>query len=222
MGTKYHSHLHIDFLLFIKYLKLRLSQGSLCVSLKREGLEGVKDAVGSIRRICKRKADAEQMDKMKNKMPENTLNPDDIQKVMDSSRIKEAYDMLIGKKPVNVNSETHAQVRSYMFGQLLLANAQRTGALANMTLSEIHEGKQKGSSYIINVKSHKSYNTYGSAELVVKTSTMGLIFKYIQSFRPKNTTSPYVFINYTGNQMSSGTLINSLAQDMASASIEKW
>jgi hypothetical protein len=102
----------------------------------------------------------------------------------------------------------------------MLANAQRTGLYINMSLEEFATAKEVNGVWLVYVKGHKSFNTYGSAEVVIEKQTKALIHAYITNFRPVSSCQN-VFLNFTGNQMDPSTVINGLINDMADAGIEK-
>jgi hypothetical protein len=80
------------------------------------------------------KAEARAKDILKNKSEAETLNPEDLRKVLSSTRFTESCKILSNKTPQH-SQTMHSQLRSFLILRLMLQNTPRTG-LFNMLISE--------------------------------------------------------------------------------------
>ena len=102
-------------------------------------------------------------------------------------------------------SEPHlSHCTAWVAGRTLYFNAQRPGAVINLTLEEAEEAKSSeegGQTYLVaKVKQHKT-SAQGVAKLVFKGEQIRLLTQYINVIRPKiegAANCPYVFVDGGG------------------------
>ena len=88
-------------------------------------------------------------------------------------------------------------MRDYLFVELALTNACRSGSIVNMLMSEYEKAKLR--IYIIAVifvKEHKTASTHGQVGVFFKPIVYQCLCIYINSVRPnvlQDLDSPYVF-----------------------------
>ena len=63
---------------------------------------------------------------------------------------------LSGARCLEINQADYTLIRDFIPTQITIANAHRSGVLANMTMAEFHKAKRCEGSYIISVKKHKT------------------------------------------------------------------
>ena len=130
-------------------------------------------------------------------------------KLDDSEQTKYAICILkslVGSNKIPSRNE-HCTVRDYLITNVLLNNASRPGALANMTLEELYRADEQEDGFVVSVKEHKT--KYKGPAHVAFTKplykrTMDYV-KYIRNIIPhlKSTSKGPVFVGWRGLKMAS-------------------
>ena len=89
----------------------------------------------------------------------NLISAEMITKFEQSESTRRAISLinqLSGAHCLEINQADYTLIRDFILTQIPIANAHRSGVLANMTMAEFHKAKRCGGSYIISVKKHKT------------------------------------------------------------------
>ena len=98
---------------------------------------------------------------------------------------------LTGAHSLVVNQAVYTLIRDFLLLEITIANAHRSGVLANMTVGEFKAAKEKQDSIVISVKKHKTADTHG----------------------PENeneSDEAYVFLSWNGAKMESGQICTAI------------
>ena len=103
--------------------------------------------------------------------------------------------------------KSYCLTRDFIMTYIILDNASRPGALANMTLKELHSAIRQGNSHLIRVLKHKNEHM-GPANLSLTMTlyrSIHFFIKYVRSKLPEigNDENDVVFLSYTGSGMDS-------------------
>ena len=107
----------------------------------------------------------------------------------------------------NVSRTAHSIVRDYLLTNLLLNNASRPGALANMTLGEFYKDDEQADGFVVSVKEHKT-KYKGPANVAFTKNLYNQTKNYVRFMRNatdqlKSTTEGHVFVTWKGMKMAS-------------------
>ena len=89
----------------------------------------------------------------------NLISAEMITKFEQSESTQRAISLinqLSGDHCLEINQADYTLIRDLILTRIIIANAQRSGVPANMTMAEFHNAKRCGGSYIISVKKHKT------------------------------------------------------------------
>ena len=87
----------------------------------------------------------------------------------ESARTAVAYiGQMSGAHSIQVNQSMYTLIRNFILTEMTIANAHRSGVLANMTMDEFLKAKKTSQeSMLIKVKDHKTADTHGPAHVVL-------------------------------------------------------
>ena len=71
-----------------------------------------------------------------------------------------------------VTQSSYTLVQDFLFAQIFTGNANRPGALADMTVNEYRQMRKEGDDYVINVMDHNTAHVYGLATIVLNKKLM--------------------------------------------------
>lgn len=103
---------------------------------------------------------------------------------LDSEDLRTKIDDIVDKD--ELSNDEKLLIRRYITVNIVYRNAQRPGAVINMTLSEF-EGRRRvesscGAYHVVSVKEHKTAALYGSARVILQDKVAELTQIYIVSF----------------------------------------
>lgn len=148
---------------------------------------------------------------------ENLVTPEMISTFerSESARMAVNYiDELSGAHSLQINQSIYTLIRDYVLLEMTIANAHRSGVLANMTIAEFEKAKEtKQGSILINVGKHKTDDTHGPARVVISTTLFSYLKVYVTELRRHITdtesssdkTMP-VFLSWNGAKLESGQI----------------
>jgi len=152
------------------------------------------------------------------------ITPDDIQAVLNSDRMAESNNLLKDAQNTTKNQSNHTKVRNNILMQIVVRNCGRTGTLMNMRVQEFMDAELKRlnevDTYVISVAEHKTVRTYQAANCVISSEVHSYISTYLSDFRPP-TTSPYIFVTWSGLKMDAGSISNALTVELGHAGVER-
>ena len=125
------------------------------------------------------------LEKMSNDLS-SLVTPDMVNEYerSEAARSAVAYlEQLSGAHSLKVNQSIYTLVRDFILLEITIANAHRSGVLANMTLEEYKKAKKVEGSMVISVKDHKTADTHGPAHVLSSTlfSYLGLYINEVRS-----------------------------------------
>ena len=202
--------------LLVVYIKAMTTMGQLS-SYDADILEILKNNITSWCRSLQKNAAIKKKDQ---RPSADRVNPQDLALYTMSDRAKDSEKIL--KTTTHSDRLMHTRVRNFLILKLAISNCHRTGCLKNMTLDQFVNAEKsiKRGSHIIEVQHHKTQSTHGNAEVIVDTDLYKLMNNYKQNFRPVSD-SPYLFLTWTGAQLDSGNIINSLSRELVFVGVEK-
>ena len=165
----------------------------------------------SYRKDSKRK----HLEKMSNDL-NNLVTPEQINKYEHSESLQSAVAVLgnlSGAHSLQVNQSMYTNVRDYILLKITIANAYRSGVLANMTMQEYKKTKKVDHNMVISVKEHKTADTHGPARVVLSSSLFLYLGLYINELRRHvvessnkgyDSNKAYVFLSWNGGKLESG------------------
>jgi len=139
------------------------------------------------------------------------LTPEDMEKFK-SSEVALSAIKILGLFADGLQAITQSDfviVRDFLLTSIALANANRSGVLATVTLQQFEEARLVDDHYVVSVSEHKTAASYGPAKLVLTPMLHSWVQIYAYHIRP-NVVSPSnakeMFLSWTGDSMSSGQI----------------
>ena len=114
-------------------------------------------------------------------------------------------------KPINQND--FVGFCDHIFTKIHFSCAHRSGLTANITMAKFKQRELGDDSMIrLNVKDHKTIDTYGSAPLILYQLEVEWISMFINNVRSKisSVNNNYVFNSWNGDKMISGDISGQL------------
>ena len=158
----------------------------------------------------------------KSSVEENSgrLTPEDFKGYIDSQRRQDVAALFRGK-PANTLTN-HTSCRNYLLMLIAIRNPHRTGALMNMTLTEVYRAKTniKNKCHVILTEKHKTVASFGPADVIVDEEVYRQLEVYRDELRPQSDSEEF-FLSWTGKPIDSSIVINALSAELLRAGIEK-
>lgn len=155
------------------------------------------------------------LEKMSNDL-NNLVTPEQINEYERSKAARSAIahlEDLSGAHSLQVNQSVYTIVRDFILLEITIANAHRSGVLANMTMEEYKKAKKVEDNMVISVKEHKTADTHGPARVVLSFSLFSYIGLYINELRRHvvessneeyDSNKSHVFLSWSGGKLTSG------------------
>eukprot|EP00112_Aurelia_sp_Birch-Aquarium-sp1_P005236 Seg1593.2 transcript_id=Seg1593.2/GoldUCD/mRNA.D3Y31 product="hypothetical protein" protein_id=Seg1593.2/GoldUCD/D3Y31 len=124
--------------------------------------------------------------------------------------IKIISDFMTSEKQIIMKEFT--LVRDYLINALLLCNAARSGAVANMTVQNTERAERDGDTMVVTVHDHKTMESCGPAIICMPLVIFTYLGIYLKKMRSRivgitgNSKHGNVFVTNTGMPMSSSAL----------------
>ena len=90
---------------------------------------------------------------------------------------------LSGAHSLQINQAQYTLIRDFILTQITIANAHRSGVLANMTMGEFNKATLREGSFVITVKKHKTADVHGPARVVLSPTLFGYLKVYVTEVR---------------------------------------
>jgi len=103
----------------------------------------------------------------------NLISPKMVAEYEQSESTRKAVSLisqLSGAHCLQINQAEYTLIRDFVLTQITIANAHRSGVLANMTMHEFNKAKLREGSCVISVKKHKNADIHGPARVVLSLS----------------------------------------------------
>jgi len=140
------------------------------------------------------------------------LKPQQIQQFK-SSHIAISAIKIIGLCDLDKHCITQAEyvtVRDFLLTHIAIANANRSGVLANMTMKQFHEARLVDGQYVVSVDDHKTSGSYGAAKVVLTAALHSWMAVYAKDIRAQvvshKAANHSMFLSWNGESLSSGQI----------------
>ena len=155
------------------------------------------------------------LEKMSNDL-HNLVTPEQVKEYERSEAARSAVadlEHLSGAHSLQVNQSLYTNIRDFILLQITIANAHRSGVLANMTMQEYKKAKKVEDNMVIIVKEHKTADTHGPARVVLSSSLFSYLRLYINELRRHvvessneeyDSNKAHVFLSWNGGKLESG------------------
>lgn len=132
---------------------------------------------------------------------------------------------LSGAHCIQLNQEQYTLIRDFILTEMTIANAHRSGVLANMTIGEFNKSKHESNgSYVISVKNHKTASIHGPARVVLSPKLFGYLKVYVNEVRSVvNSTkdeNDSVILSWSGAKVVSGQISTAINAAWKKAGLE--
>ena len=137
---------------------------------------------------------------------------------------------LSGAHALEVNQSMYTLIRYFILTEMTIANAHRSGVLANMTIEEFKKVKETNQgSMLISVKNHKTADVHGPARVVLTPTLFSYLNVYANEVRScvaissseKDSNSPsFVFLSWNGQKLQSGQISTAIDSAWQKAEME--
>ena len=124
---------------------------------------------------------------------DNLVTPEMVSSLerSESARMAVSYiGELSGPHSREINQAIYTLIRDYILLEIAIANAHRSGVLANMTIGEFEKAKEtKQGSMLIYVSKHKTADAHGPARVVFSPTLFSHLKVYVTEVRHNVTDS---------------------------------
>lgn len=207
-------------MLFVKFLqKMRQMSRDAYTNFNVEALLILRESARNWCNSFSKLNNIKRQEKLRSMTENDIINPDDIKHYLNKSDNRIVLLKNVGEHTITSRS-MHSKLRNYLMFNIAIANANRTGCLLNMTQLELNKAEIRMGQHVIQVHDHKTYSTHGPADLILKQDLYSFIQQYVQFVRPASNSSK-VFVTWSGNAMTAGTVVHALSTELAYAGVAK-
>lgn len=126
---------------------------------------------------------------------------------------------------IEVNQSMYTLIRNFILTEMTIANAHRSGVLANMTMDEFLKAKKTSEeSMLIKVKDHNTADTHGPARVMLSPTLFSYLKVYVNEVRSlvqkDSDTSSSVFLSWNGLKLQSGQISTAINAAWQKAGME--
>ena len=162
----------------------------------------------SLRRpLNERKWEKKEEDARKLAKPEDFINFDEATCVQEAVRVLDRF----SASTSTISMSEYTLVRNFLISTVLVDNASRSGAVANVSVKDIAKATRDGDMMVATVLDHKTLAATGPANLCLTLDTFRHLNIFISKIRPQvASASPAeaatVFLTWHGQPMSSSAV----------------
>ncbi|CAH3177590.1 unnamed protein product [Porites lobata] len=132
---------------------------------------------------------------------------------------------LSGAHNIQITQAQYTLIRDFLLVEISIDNANRAGALANMTVAEYDRMTKERDEFVVLVKNHKTVSTHGPARIVFSAKLKSWMDVFLREVRLKITASNTgpdncVFITSTGEAMVSSQINKAIKSVWKKAEVE--
>ena len=135
-----------------------------------------------------------------------------------------------GAHSLEMNQSIYTLVRDFILTEITIANAHRSGVLANITIEEFEKAKKsEQGSMVIKVSKHKTADTHGPASVVLSPTLFSYLKVYVSVLRHQvlnsegksnDDKSMPVFLSWSGAKLESGQISTAINAAWKKAGLE--
>jgi hypothetical protein len=197
---------------FDEYDKLHQNLNNLDVVLKKWA--------HSLRKSC-----ALQGAKKRIKDRSNSITPDDVQSYKTSAFAQNCEQIMLDHQTENISKGLFTKCRNHLITVISLANAQRSGVISNLTVSEFKNCRTLptvNGLFVMQVAEHKTSHCYGEANVTLSPHETNLVDGYLHLRNAMLTTSSnQLFVTTSGAQLSQSVIAHSINRSFKCAGVNK-
>ena len=200
------------YLVSLKHLFSYMLNESIYLSTgktSRSNLQQLKTAMGGWMKVYGRKCEIRFWKKQQEDLLK-LIKPHEVRAFDQSKPIIKAEKMFgrLQTCTFQLSMSEYVLVRDYLLSYLCLNNAQRTGAIEWMLLTDVGKGYEKNGSMAVNVLWHKTVRTAGPAILSMTHKVYNNLGIFLEKVRPQIASPPghkqYAFVSWDeGKRLSS-------------------
>jgi len=132
---------------------------------------------------------------------------------------------LSGAHKIQITQAQYTLIRDFLLVEISIDNANRAGALANMTVAEYDRMTKESDEFVVLVKNHKTVSTHGPARIVFSVKLKSWMDVFLREVRLKITASNTgpdncVFITSTEEAMVSSQINKAIKSVWKKAEVE--
>ena len=138
----------------------------------------------------------------------NLITPEMVAEYEQTESTRKAISLisqLSGAHCLQINQAEYTLIRDFILTEITIANAHRSGVLANMTMDEFNKG-----SFVITVKKHKTADVHGPARVVLSPTLFGYLKVYVAEVRSvviqTKDDDDAVILSWSGARLASGQI----------------
>lgn len=118
---------------------------------------------------------------------------------------------LSGAHNMIITQAQYTLIRDFLLVEISIDNANRAGALANMTLGEFSRMTKENDEFLVRVKDHKILSTHGPARIVLSMKLKSWVNVFVNEVRTQiagSTDGPEqrLFLSFSGEPMASSQI----------------
>lgn len=134
---------------------------------------------------------------------EKLITPDAVKMYMESCAAKRAEELLASLPSKTAFPQGHyVLMRDHLMLTIIIANASRSGNMANMTTEELLAARELQGVRIVSVRRHKTANYLGPAKVIVSEALFRNLVAFVTHVRPQvEVQSGEVFLSWSGKKL---------------------
>ena len=156
------------------------------------------------------------------------ITPDQIKQFETSKAARDVVCLLgqlSGAHNIQITQAQYTLIRDFLLVEISIDNANRAGALANMTVAEYNRMAKESDEFVVLVKNHKTVSTHGPARIVFSPKLKSWMDVFLREVRLKFTASnaepdKCVFVTSNGEPMVSSQINKALKSVWKKAEVE--
>ena len=156
----------------------------------------------------------------------NLITPEMVAEYEQSESARRAVALisqLSGAHCLQIHQAEYTLIRDFILTQIAIANAHRSGVLANMTLGEFNKARLSEGNCIITVKKHKTADIHGPARVVLSSTLFGYLKTYIAEVRSVVSETKdddhTVILSWSGARLTSGQISTAISASWKKAGL---
>ena len=161
------------------------------LTISKEKVMSLRDKVGrwssSFRQNCAKR----HWEKMEEDF-HALITPDQIKQFETSKAARDAVCLLgqlSGAHNIQITQAQYTLIRDFLLVEIFIDNANREGALANLTVAEYNRMAKESDEFVVVVKNHKTVSTHGPARIVFSPKLKSWMDVFLREVRLKFTPS---------------------------------
>ena len=223
----YHPKTTQSYLMSLRHFYAFSLTGEFCGGISKEQIVALKEKVSRWSSSFRHSSAKRHWEKLEEDL-HSLISPEQINEFERSEASRDAICLLgqlSGAHCITITQAQYTLVRDFLIVEISVDNANRAGAIANMTIGEFKRRRKEDEDNVILIKNHKTLESHGPARIVLSAKLDSWMAIFVRDVRSQltgvtNYDESRVFLTWNAQSLASGQISKAMKSVWKKAKID--